>query len=256
MKITKVHLSKNLAPFFHQRFMKKYGLTEIEPDNLTEPMIVLGCYINDPERVIKHKGLVIIAWMGGDAAQLERNKQFNKPNIFHISQSDWITKDLRYSGLNPIELPVCCVDVDNWQPEPLGEKIYLYTSFSSPFKYGIENYNQLIRYFGKDKFIIAQYDTFEDVKEAYRETKFALRLTPHDGLSETVAELGLMGRICIHNGIIPNSIPYKDFYDIKRVMKILLNSENDVNFVAKEVKIYLDLINRADWLNTEYYETN
>ena len=41
-----------------------------------------------------------------------------------------------------------------------------------------------------------------------------LRLTNIDGLPNTVLEMGLMGRHCIHNGNTPNSLNYKSVEDI------------------------------------------
>ena len=252
MRIKKVNLSESLAKFFHERFMKKYNLVEAEQENKTDPIIFLGMYkTKEFIRALEHENLVVIAWMGGDAKEIERNKQLNKDNIFHVAQSHWIKRDLEMAGLETIDLPVSCVEIEKWKPEPLGDKIYLYTSTSMCYKYGVEHYSKLMDYFGKDKFIVAEHDTYSNIAEIYKKCRFGLRLSPHDGLSETVAELGLMGRLVIHNGSLPNCLPYKDYEDIKKICKILLNCQNDITFVSNKTKNYLPISD--DWLKTEYY---
>jgi len=209
MRIQNVHLSTQLAPFFHERFKEKYSLYRVGSHNDDDPLILYGCYdYASFGRAFLNKNTTVICWQGGDAMKIERNKNLNRPNVFHISQSPWITKDLIKSGLTPIELPVCCVDIDKWKPQPLGDKIYLYTSHARANKYGEEHYLKLIDYFGEDKFIVAEFDSFKNITEVYRQCRFGLRLTPHDGLSETAAELGLMGRMVIHNGDLPNMVKH------------------------------------------------
>lgn len=261
MQITKVHCSRSLSTMFHDRFKTKYNLESIEETDIKSPLILFGCYTQtDVNRALKQKNIVVVAWMGSDSIKMDNIKQFvGKTNIFHISQSHWITNDLKAQGITPIELPISCVDVNEWKPCPLGDKIYIYTSATQPEKYGSEIYHKLIKEFGRDKFIIANYQTYtkDQLKnDIYPQVKFGIRLTEHDGLSESVAELGLMGRLVIHNGRMPNCKNYFSRDYIFELTSRFLNI-NKLDFSLRATDAHLDtyeyLTISNDWLNTEYY---
>ena len=72
----------------------------------------------------------------------------------------------------------------------------------------------------KHKIIEANHTTYkpDQLDEIYKSCFLGLRLTKHDGLPNTVLELGLMGRNCIHNGNIPNCLNYNTVEDIIQII--------------------------------------
>ena len=75
-----------------------------------------------------------------------------------------------------------------------------------------------------------------ELEKIYESCFIGLRLTKHDGLPNTVLEMGLMGRKCLHNGNTPNSLNYESVDDIIKHIdaeysKRHENSENVVDDV-------------------------
>jgi hypothetical protein len=93
--------------------------------------------------------------------------------------------------------------------------------------------------------------------QIYKRCFIGLRFTEHDGLSNTVCEMGLMGRMVINNGDVPNCIHY-DKNNIKDIIETIdfewKHSEitDKTKVVSDAVKTYLNI--GEDFLNTEYYE--
>ena len=81
-----------------------------------------------------------------------------------------------------------------------------------------------------------------------------MRLTPHDGLSNVVVELGLMGRRCISNDWVPNAIPWTP--DPARIVATIRAEQVHVGRTdedtADAVRAYVNI--GEAWLDTDYYE--
>ena len=94
--------------------------------------------------------------------------------------------------------------------------------------------------------------------ELYKKCFIGLRFTSHDGLSNTVCEMGAMGRKMINNGDTPNCIPY----DLNNIDKIVddINQEYErsrgdlfrASVISNQVNEFLNI--GDDFLNTEFYE--
>jgi hypothetical protein len=86
-----------------------------------------------------------------------------------------------------------------------------------------------------------------------------LRLTEHDGLPNTVIELGLMGRQSLCNAGTPASIPF-DRNDVKNIAETIKQRikdlDGEINYgnqtdIAKQMR---DFVNIGDeWLQEEFY---
>lgn len=215
--------------FFEDKLFDKFGFINRRTDkgnafiiNKDKPMVMFGCY-NEPDfkLVLAHKSDVVIIWAGSDSMSYnyDRMKDFvGKSNIHHISGSKFISTDLDAVGLEYTYYPISLCNHDELRAKPLGDKIYVYIARgkNDPEFYGKSIYDKLILHYGADKFILANADTYskEEVYKLYEECFIGLRLVKHDGLSETVAELGLMGRNVVYNGDTPNSLNYRDIDDI------------------------------------------
>lgn len=229
------------------------------------PLLVVGCYNEHHYSVVhNHKTLCVIVWAGSDTSSLIQMgsksywlKMFNEhKNVFHISSSHWLTEDLKSLGINPIELPVTLTAHEGFRPEPLGDCIYMYKPESPAYNGG---FYDVIKASVPYRIIETTPLTYskEDLIEAYKQSFIGLRFTDHDGLSETVQELGLMGRKVIHNGDLPNCLKYTN--DVKEIIEMInreYENRDDHNSVLKTAQSVYDYLNIGEnWLNTEYYES-
>lgn len=239
--------------------------------NTKEPLFMFGCYdfrhlhiaINHSRL---HHQLAVICWGGSDAAnfrtcQIPGNNFWpdlcREAGVKHIAISPWIAEDLAALGLKYVELPVTPYDHSYIKPEPAGDAIYMYQPEN-------KNYNGDLLYQEiKDKlrdyeFIETHFGDLERdiVLQIYKECFIGLRFTNHDGCSNTVCEMGMMGRRVIHNGAIPNSIHYKgkDADEIIEIIKteyLVSRIPGREKEVSEEVWNYLNI--GDDFLNTEFY---
>ena len=102
------------------------------------------------------------------------------------------------------------------------------------------------------------------MQELYDQCFVGLHPTSHDGQSTTVAELGLMGRRVIHNGLAPNCIPWREGgkYPLQYVDDIVesIKREQEAKHavlrvsqieLALQVRKFLDI--GEYWLDTDFY---
>ena len=259
-KITQCNTSVSLTKFFDKPFREKWGLDEYYTD-VNKPTIFFGVYNTEEYlRVINHKSLAVVVWGGSDSMALSPViSALNLPHIKHISGSKWITNDLEKAGIKPIYLPISCADNSKLQlkAQPLGECIYVYTAEGQgAYFYGKDYYQRLMEKYGTKIFYISTAHTYtrDQLYNTVLPNCFiGLRIVPHDGLSETVSELGLMGRRVIYNGCEPNALNYTSYEDI---IEHIENERKYIGetheFVAEKMRKFLEIGN--EWLNTEYYE--
>ena len=243
--------------FFKESFLKKYKLREY--DNRFNPSIFFGLYRKQQHILTRHRSIAVIVWAGTDVIHMKNNKTFleyvkNRKDVFHVAISSFIEKDLNELDIPYVSLPVIPQDNFDFKPEPLGNCIYMYTSKKSPEIYGEHYLNEIKRQLPTFKFIVATAHCYtrEQLKDIYKKCFVGLRLTKHDGLSNTCVELGLMGRKVIWNGNTPNALPYRTINNIvasiKKESKKIGQTDHDL---ATKVKSYLELPD--DWLNISYY---
>lgn len=251
---------------FERGFIDKYNF--IPYTDINEPLFICGFGKNISKNIVrinKHKGLIVLCWAGGDLLWFlqhtaQRNKLIQMPNLRHIAISRCLEKDLQTIGVPYKFLPVTAFKNDDIKPEPLGDFIYIY-------KPDVACYNPIL--IQKVKQLLPEMNFIEakaqdgfrrfEVLEMYKKCFLGLRFTAHDGVANTVCEMGLMGRRMIHNGDLPNSIPY-DKDNVQEIVSTIQaefdyrkmrNDLEDYKQVAQGVFEYLDI--GEDFLNTEYY---
>lgn len=200
--------------------------------------------------------MAVIVWTGTDVLHMKNNPSFleyvkNRKRTFHIAISNFIENDLRGFDIPFISLPVL-PHADNFKSEPLGKYVYMYTSEKSPHIYGDEILKEVKKRLPDIKFIIATAHTYtrDQLKEVYKKCFLGLRLTQHDGLSNTVIELGLLGRKVIWNGNTPNAVPYNNVHDIVKKIQRIQKEKQDPE-LSQKVRDYITL--KDDWLDTGFY---
>jgi hypothetical protein len=266
MRITQIY--SNFGYGFKEALIQKYGFTD-QIDHF-KPVFMFGCYwtqqITWACKFAGMSGLCVICWAGTDAKDFvdPRNKIWidivkSTPGIKHIAPSKWIADDLRSVGIPFYEIPVTTFKLAEINPQPLGDSIFMYKPFTPIYNGGI--YHELKSRLPYNFIEAPDCRTFnrEQLMEVYKRCFLGLRFTEHDGMSEIVSEMGLMGRMVIHNGKIPNCIPY-DKNDIDSIIEVI-HAEykyfHDLGLdktkqVAKDTFDYLNIPD--DFLNTEYYE--
>jgi len=252
--LTKIKQCKvgSSVQFFKQRFLEKWNLAEYT--NTDQPAVFLGMYPGEDRWALReHKSMAIVVWAGSDSMDVKNIGEFNKPNIIHIACNKYISDDLINAGITDFKfMPITVLNQEKLRivPVPLGDKIYVYPKDIKPNRqykdfYGSETVNNLFNVFGEGRFILANPTSYTHdklYKEIYPKCFIGLRFVPHDGLSETVIEMGLFGRRVIYNGVEPNVIPYNNLEDIINIIK---SEEKNIGKIhvelAESVRNYINI---------------
>lgn len=241
-RIGQLRVSRGVV-FFRQKLIDKYGLNEYS--SLDDPAVFYGMYDRaDYLAALKHRGHLTILWRGNDARQIPGYARclLRIMRARHIANSEFTSESLRRAGIPHSVLPITpTINIKN--PQPRGDAIYFYTSKVPGNTYG-DAYVEDLKGIIPQKIIIAhsQSHTGDELKDIYKSCFIGLRLTKHDGLPNTVCEMGLMGRRCIYNGILPNAIPYRSLDDIVRAIHAEYeNRFEDNSGIADAMHDFLDI---------------
>lgn len=247
MRIKQMYVSQAVS-FFKQKLLEKYNL--ISYRDRKKPVIFNGLYTpSDYHKLIKHKSHKTVIWCGTDAMRIKKHHHLLKKagTVRHIAKSTFISKTLDKYNIKHIILPITPSSLSKNYKEK-GECIYSYTGNNRLFYGGnlIDQIKGKVKY----KIIEAARSTFtsDKVYEIYEKCFMGLRLTKHDGLPNTVLEMGLMGRSCVHNGNIPNALPYTNLQSIIDHIndEYKRRHENSEDLVDK---VYEFLNIGEEWLN-------
>jgi hypothetical protein len=215
IKTKQIYVSPSVI-FFKDKLKEKYNLVDYY--DFKSPAIFNGVYSAfDINKILNHKGVAIVIWCGNDALKLTYNNANRiklKKDIRHIAKSEFVYNSLKKYNIISDIIPVTpTTPIINYKPK--GDKVYFYYSKRDPEKYG---YNLMEEVESKVdiEIIKVSSDMYskKQLDEIYEKCFIGLRLTKHDGLPNTVLELGLMGRKCVYNGNLPNALKYKSSEDI------------------------------------------
>ena len=249
--------------FFQESFLKRYGLEQYNVStDRWKPIVYFGAYSPQRDRILNHKGMMLLVWGGSDAMMITADDPFvislkKKKNIHHIAISNFISEDLKKVELAHKCVPVVCVNLMQFKPAPLGNKVYVYMPDTDQKLYGMEIIKEVMCRLQNVKFVnhsargsnkVVQ----NEINKVYAECAIGLRPTKHDGLSSTVIEMGLMGRNVIHNGNTPNSLNFKTVDQICELIELHIAREGKTDLkIAEAVKNYIDI--GDNWLKTTNY---
>lgn len=274
MRIKQLFVSNSVA-HFKLRLQQRYGLGPYL--NPQAPTICFGCYPGDTssiETILSHKDMLIMVWAGSDAMRLcqegyvgLREQIMAKDNIRHIAISNFIHNDLDNMLIPHTCLAVSQVTEDLFKLSKLGNGIFIFNSNMRSSKkdkfYGVTRTRKLVaKHFPEIPIISglspgAKHDThkiipYTQMSRMYDQCFMGVRLTPHDGLPNTVVELGLMGRRCIWNGDLPNAIAWKndnDIVDAIRMERFRIGKE--FPGIRQQIIKHIDIGDA--WLDTNFY---
>lgn len=222
-----------------------------------EPAIFYGMYQKDVTVLEKHKGLAIVIWRGSDILKKKRLRLAIKKRAKHIAISSFITKDLKKAGVPYKFIPITGVDYSKFKPFVLGNEIYVYALKSRFDFYGGKIISKIKKRCKYKVNLVKESNMYsrKELFKIYSRCFCGLRLTPHDGVANTVIELGLMGRKCIYNGDTPNAIPWnrKNIDEILENINIESKKVGKTDFsTSSKVKKYISV--GEDWLDTGYWD--
>lgn len=245
----------SLNGFFDRAIRNKYGLSPYT--DIHAPVLFFGMFPKRYRYYIHHKGPKIVAWAGSDALVLWQHPQmlelFKRDDAINIAISSYLSNDLTNLGIKHITLPIVPFRNDDIQPEPLGDELYYYFSVHKKDLYGYDIYQEIKKKINfKINVCESTYFSRNDLLQIYKKCFCGLRLTRHDGMSNTVVELGLMGRQVLWNGNAPNAIKYTNIDNICHKINKLYKNKPDINETHEQMKKFLKL---PDFLDTKFYES-
>jgi hypothetical protein len=245
MRIKQALISNSVSTF-KNAYLNKFDL--VDAYSHSEPVLLIGLYSDDDYLAFhQFNKKIVVLWCGTDAMMItpERAKLVKSPGVTHIVKSQFMSDDLAKFDIPHKIIPVSWQEHDI-EPMPLGTAIFHYGD--SRF-YGSHKLDEIERATGLHIYKTGK-DTFskEDLLKVYRECFIGLRLTRHDGLPNTVLELGMMGRRSIYNGGIPTAIKWDSIGSI--INSILTEYHNrktaDYKGVSDQIKKHINISDK--WL--------
>lgn len=249
LKLNKMQLlTSKTINFFHETFKKKFGFENYI--SREKPTVFFGIYHDRDMRAVENHNGVSIVWLAGSDAMvdgiLKRIKELqDKKGITVIAESHWIKKDLDRFNIKYEEISLFMDNIYNWGPVPLGDSLYWYNAGTS--KYGKQYLSAVKKEFPDLNIITNDHKTTprDKMNEVYARCFAGIRPIEHDGQSQTVAEMGLMGRMSIYNGDGPFCVPFNDAKSLIEAIKRLRRGYNP-KIVARRARGYF-LMNEAKW---------
>jgi hypothetical protein len=244
-RITQAYVSESLSGF-RNKFLAKYQLNQISDTSM--PAVFFGMYRpEDLRKIAEHQAPTILIWGGTDALKSSRYSEdlLKIKSIKHIAISNFISESLKINQIESQLLHITPTFLIKNQ-KPRGENLYFYHGTHGPDTrnfYGGEIIDQLKERI-PFKIIECTKDSHaaEDLNKVYESCFLGLRFTKHDGLPNTLCELGLMGRRCIHNGALPNAIAFNNIEDIiENIFLEYQNKDQDNTMLVNQVYDYLNI---------------
>lgn len=259
MNIRQCYISVPIRGSRFTHFLSKYGLVPYGNKNLSSFFFGLYNSKEDIKTLKRHKNLAVVIWRGGDIfrpghLKIVRDLDF----ATSIAISSFIEDDLRQKRMSYKFLPIVSVPTKHLVAEPLGQEVYAY--IGNKKKGDVYGSKLIDKVAGCTRFKInvvtsADEYTKEQIVDLYKRCFCGFRFTKHDGIANTVIELGLMGRKCFYNGRgVPNAIPWNS----NDVNNVIQNIEKEAlkigqidHGISRQVREYITL--GKDWLKTSFY---
>ncbi len=255
MRVRQGYIRKSMDKIFPM-FMRRFNLRPASKGD--QPMVVFGCYTEaDFNLMVMHDAPIIMVWLGSDFALFGQRALWNDMDIYHVAIGRWMEQDLQERGLRYKRVNLIGSSlVDSLQPEPLGNAVYTYLHEKRPEYYGASLVAELQkRLEGEIEFIIhlGLIKPQKQMPDVYRKCFAGLRLVEHDGGSEAVIEMGLMGRRTVHNGDTPASLRWKTVDDIVRILRSQRKLSGSVDAaLSQQVRNHIQMTD--EWLDLDWWK--
>jgi len=238
--------------FFADKMMRKYDFVPCSDPK--EPVIMFGLYSSADYSFYSTSNVHVVVWCGTDARMMSSGKAkiIKKKNVRHYAMSVIVKKSLQAHGIKAELKPITPTmpDIDSCKR---GDSVYCYIGNPNMnLKYRVELLKSLegsLPY----KFIYTTFNkhTRDELMGVYKQCFIGLRLLDHDGLSNSILEMGMMGRKTISNNGIPHTIRWIGFDDIKKsIINEYKHKSEDNEFISRDIKKYINIDDSWKRLNT------
>jgi hypothetical protein len=252
--ITQLYVSGSVR-FFEAALRRRHQLSPYTSRD--RPALFFGCYRDDDLRaVLLHRAERIVIWGGTDATHRDRLDVLRRAGgCHHVAISDFVARDLESAGIPAVRLPIAAIPAgDDLVPGPKGDGVFVYTSRKRPAFYGAPLIERLRARLPRIRLHVCARDTHppEDLVRVYRSCYLGLRLVPHDGLSNTVVELALLGIPTVYNGGLPGSLPWRHLDDVAahvEAQRAAIGTTDEE--LPRRMREWLRL--PPDWLTVEFF---
>lgn len=243
MKIKQFRSSNNVR-YFAQRMMDKFSLVPFTDES--EPVILYGMY-KDPDYDLLQKTKGTVVWCGTDAMVVNKARaEIIKAHPHrHIAKSKQVQESLWLWKIESELIPVTSTPL-NIKCKPRGHMIYAYVCSDNDVMY--RKYKMpILKRLERDlsyKFAFTTIKKYrpEDLLNVYEKCFIGIRLLDHDGLSNSILEMGLMGRRTISNSGLPGTIPWGIYKNIKlTIQKEYANRKQDNRQISNAVRKFIDI---------------
>jgi hypothetical protein len=222
VRVNQIRVSRNVK-FFADRMMQKFNLQPLT--DMTQPVVMYGIYNGSDYEFFKiFEPFIIALWRGTDALVTNEKKAaviLAKKNCKHYAASLKVQASLARWGIRAEVLPITSTSL-NIQCEPRGNFVYCYISSKHPVMYAKYRMS-ILRKLEKSlpyKFIYTTLHKYssKDLLAIYKKCFVGVRLLDHDGMSNSILEMGLMGRRTISNSGLPYTIRWKNMKGIRQAI--------------------------------------
>jgi hypothetical protein len=249
-KIEQLYLSANLYKYKDDnRIHSCHKLNDYK--DIYKPSFFYGiAKEEDINAVLNHKGKKYIIFSGGDIDLLyhiNKNTRYtntrwnflkklhNLDEIYYIPRSEFMINDMKLLNYKYTYYPFYGDAYSTYNVLPKGNKIYFYTYPDyQKYLYGHSIIEEIKKQKPEYEFIqlthhksylqnkeycdennISTCESNDELIKKYQQCFIAIRLTNHDGIANSVLELGSLGIKTIYNDIkCPASLPYSSIDDI------------------------------------------
>jgi hypothetical protein len=204
--------------------IRKFNLMPF--DNPAEPVVMYGIYNEDDYKFFEtFEPNIIALWRGTDALVTNPARAariLKKTNCKHYAVSKDVQRSLARWDIKSEILPITSTD-PRIKREGRGNWVYCYISSKSPVmaaKYKLNILHKLERDLRR-KFVYTTLHglPYEKLSQVYKKCFVGIRLLDHDGMSNSILEMGLMGRRTISNSGLPYTIPWTNYKSIRRAIE-------------------------------------
>lgn len=240
MRIRQGRVSNSISTF-KREYLNKFELFDCY--DIYQPVVLFGMYDDsDYAAFQRYENKIVVVWCGSDSLMISKAREniLRSKTAVHIVKSNFMSYDLQQHNIPHSILPVSWQSF-NLSSVPRGNFIFHYGLGKA---YGIQYIPEIERRTGLPV-VMTSSRTFTKDKlyEMYKRCFIGLRLTNHDGLPNTVLELGMMGRRCIYNGGLPNAIKWKGIDDIidSILQEYSKRTYPDMFDIERSVKDYINI---------------
>lgn len=228
--------------------------------NKFKPTLFYGCYSYlDLMTIKRHSGLMALYWGGSDILKMKNINAKFPDRLIHVVQTDKNAIEIKkYFGKEATVRPLIWADKNKFSLVPLGNCIYSYIGWNRNDFYGIQMIKKISNEFPNTKFIftrckskpIKNCESYGLVNEnslvkIYSRCFCGIRPIGHDGFSQTIGEMALMGR---RSGWIYSTKCSDRCIDLNDYIEFISNEMNRKNPDLESRKYIIENTNNLDFI--------